>query len=41
VEKIAAITENNSSAISQTLTASVELEDMANHLRNTVNRFKI
>jgi aerotaxis receptor len=41
VAKISAITENNSMAISQTLTASVELEDMAHNLRNTVNRFKI
>lgn len=41
VDKISAITENNSMAINQTLTASVELEDMARHLRNTVNRFKI
>jgi aerotaxis receptor len=41
VDKISSITENNSMAISQTLTASEELEDMAHHLRNTVSRFKI
>jgi aerotaxis receptor len=41
VDKISTITENNSMAINQTLTASGELEDMAHHLRNTVNRFKI
>ncbi len=41
VDKISSITENNSMAISQTQTASEELENMAHHLRNTVNRFKI
>ncbi|MBZ0105128.1 MAG: methyl-accepting chemotaxis protein [Sulfuricella denitrificans] len=41
VDKISSITENNSVAINQTLTASGELENMAHHLRNTVNRFKI
>ncbi len=41
VERIASITEKNSSAIHHTLAASGELEEMAHNLRNTVNRFKI
>lgn len=41
VEKITAITDNNSVAINQTLAASSELENMADNLRNTVNRFKV
>lgn len=41
VEKITAITENNSMAIAQAHTVSGELEVLAHNIRNTVDRFKV